>query len=512
MNFRLSYKKELLILGLLIFLYFIFRLPNLTLQPIFADEAIYIRWAQVMKAEPTLRFLPLSDGKTPLFMWLMTPLFKIFDDPLFAGRFLSALSGIGTLTGVIFLGWRFFNKKVAYWSALLVTVTPYIVFFDRLALVDSILTAFSVWSLNFALLLIRYQRLDVAMILGYFLGAGLLTKPPGIFNILTVPVTLITFNWARKDRERRIITIFFLLMIALGIGLGIYNLLRLGPGFDNLSSRNQDYLFSPTELWGRVLDPFLPHLGDIFDWFPKLFTIPILGAVLGGIVTAVAKRHKVALVVLLWSLLPLMVQMAFLRTFTARYLLFSIAPLLLLGGWFISLISERLPFRSMDKFVTTPLLLIILLPLALYFNFQLLTNPAQAPLPGEERRGYLEDWTAGYGFAEIAKFLEERSKNGVVIVGTEGSFGTLPDGLMIYLDKHSHTAPETNKIIVIGGKATVSAQLRDSALRHQTYFVANESRFRGADNLKLLKEYPKAKSVNQSQDAILFFQILPPGS
>jgi predicted membrane-bound mannosyltransferase len=69
-----------LLLGLLIFVYFILRLPNLTLLPVFADEAIYIRWAQVMKSEPTLRFLPISDGKTPLFMWIMMPLFKIFEE------------------------------------------------------------------------------------------------------------------------------------------------------------------------------------------------------------------------------------------------------------------------------------------------------------------------------------------------------------------------------------------------------------------------------------------------
>ena len=54
----------------IIIVFFLFRLINLTILPIFADEAIYIRWSQVMKAEPTLRFLPLSDGKQPLFVWI----------------------------------------------------------------------------------------------------------------------------------------------------------------------------------------------------------------------------------------------------------------------------------------------------------------------------------------------------------------------------------------------------------------------------------------------------------
>ena len=104
MNFIRKHKLEFVLGLLIVILYFFLRLPNLTLQPIFADEAIYIRWAQVMKSEPTLRFLPLTDGKAPLFMWIMMPMFKIFDsdligvdDPLFAGRFLSVLSGFSTL-------------------------------------------------------------------------------------------------------------------------------------------------------------------------------------------------------------------------------------------------------------------------------------------------------------------------------------------------------------------------------------------------------------------------------
>src|SRR5258708_16805526 len=94
-----------LIITCLVIGYFILRLHNLTLQPIFADEAIYIRWAQIMKAEPTLRFVSLSDGKTPLFMWMMTVMFKFIHDPLQAGRLLSVIFGVVTLLGATVLGW-----------------------------------------------------------------------------------------------------------------------------------------------------------------------------------------------------------------------------------------------------------------------------------------------------------------------------------------------------------------------------------------------------------------------
>lgn len=500
MGFVKKYWVPILIITFLSVAYFALRLPNLTLQPIFADEAIYIRWAQVMRAEPTLRFLPLSDGKTPLFMWLMIPFFKVFDDPLYAGRFLSVLSGFLTFLGAIFLGWRFFNIQTALWAGFLIVITPMIVFFDRMALVDSMLSAFSIWSLNLALMLIKYMRIDLAFILGYAFGASLLTKPPGFFNILALPATLIMFNWRATDREKKILKLFGLWVLAIATTFVIYNILRLGPGFENLNARNQDYVFSPVELLTRPMDPFIPHINDLVDWLPKLLTIPTLVLTFLGIFLVISRRHKAGFSVLLWALLPLIVQMALLKTFTARYVLFSFPPLLLLAGWALENIVSRV---KMNKILVILGATLVLMFQALYFNYYLLTDQSQAPIPNEERRGYLEDWTSGYGLKEIAQFLREESKNGKVIVGTEGSFGTLPDGLQIYLD-------QDREVVVIGGGAEVSSGLKEAALKYPTFFVSNKSRFTGLgiSEVSLIKEYPKPKG-DLPQDAILLFKVLP---
>lgn len=61
----------------------------------------------------------------------------------------------------------------------------------------------------------------------------------------------------------------------------------------------------------------------------------------------------------------------------------------------------------------------------------MLTDPAKANLPRSERSGYLEEWTAGQGIKEVADFFAGR---GHAVVGTEGFFGTLPDGLQMYLN------------------------------------------------------------------------------
>ena len=506
MDFIVRRKKEILILVCLITAYFLLRLPNLTLQPIFADEAIYIRWAQVIKAESTLRFLPLSDGKTPLFMWSMIPLFKFIQDPLFAGRFLSVISGFFTLLGVFFLARKVFNTRTAFWAGLLYVITPYTVFFDRMALVDSMLAAFTVWIVYFSIWLINSLRLDLSMILGYLLGGAILTKTPGMINLFLLPISILGFN-RKKGGKYTLVNLLILWGVAIVIALVMYNFLRLGPNFHLLSSRNADYVFSPLELVGRPLDPFIPHFHDISDWFPKLFTWPILFSIVMGIIYLIYGLWRqffkgpllFGVIVLLWALIPLAINMAFLRTFTARYLLSSVPLLLIIAAFGVTRLLPRLAYIKRFPIL---LMLIVLLPLPLYFNYLLLTEPTRAPLPREERKGYLEDWTAGYGFKDIAGFLLEKSQNQRLVLGTAGFFGTLPDGIQIYLDKAN--------ISIVGSSATISAQIRDAAKDNLTFFVGNKKDLIGSvKDVVLIKEYPKARSSEGLQDATVLYQVLP---
>ncbi len=488
-----------IIILVLSFVYFLTRIPNLTLQPIFADEAIYIRWAQVMKAEPTLRFLPLSDGKTPLFMWAMMPLFKVFQDPLFAGRILSVFSGFLTFLGVIFLGWKFFNKASAVLAGFLIVITPMILFFDRMALVDSMLSAFFIWSLIFSLLLVKYKRLDLSFILGYLLGGGILTKTPGMFSLMALPFSFFAFDFKSANRQWRFAKTSLLIVVSITTAMVMYNLLRLGPGFTSLSSRNQDYVFSPEILLSRPLDPFIPHFNDLVDWLPKMLTMPVLGLVIFSILLSLIQKNKSALAILAWAGIPLLIEMAFLKTFTARYILFSFPPLLVLSGWVLNEILHKIKIGNLIKIF---LVLSIFLPQALYLNFYLLFDPINAPLPKEEKRGYFEDWTAGYGFKEIAEYLKSQVVDEVV-VGTEGSFGTLPDGLQIYLDKN------TNIKFVPGNKAFPES-LRKTALDHKTFFVANSSRYSGIEEgFELIKDYPKAKGFADPPLSVLLLKVHP---
>jgi 4-amino-4-deoxy-L-arabinose transferase-like glycosyltransferase len=497
-----------IVIGLaIVVLFFILRLINLTIFPIFADEAIYIRWAQVMKAEPTLRFLPLSDGKQPLFMWLMIAFLPFFSDPLLAGRMLSVLSGLASLIGLFLLTYYLFkSRRAALITILLYTFIPYTFFFDRMALVDSLLLTFGIWTLFLSSLLIKHQRIDLAILTGIVLGGGLVTKSPALFFAGLIPTTVLLMKFKKKISTAggQLFKLAGLWLIVYLFAFAIYNLLRLGPEFHMIALRNKDYVFSIGEILSHPRDPLLIHLKDIATWFPNLFTLPILLISFLGLVISLIDRKKwrIVLVLLAWFLVPVLAQSAVAKVFTPRYLLYTIFPLLIFAALFFEFLFEK--FKKYR--LTTISLILIILILPLRYNYLLLTNPQAASLPERMRTGYLEEWSSGYGINEVRDYLREVSQERHVNVGTEGHFGTLPDGLQIYFDKD----PQVTVFGIGLSLLEVPDPLKESAAagEAETYLMVNESRMgaQGDPSLELVLKIPKAKG-KKGQDYLLLYQV-----
>lgn len=489
-------------------LYFYLRLRHLTLLPVFADEAIYVRWAQVMKFEPTLRFLPLSDGKQPLYMWVLIPFFKIFTDPLYIGRFVSVLTGFGTLVGT-FLATQllFSNKKVSLIAAFFYALTPFSVFFDRMALVDSMLAMFGVWVFLGTLFVAKKLRLDAALITGFFLGGALLTKSPALFFVLMLPSLALFVPLVKRGKFTKrafpFVKFVGLLLVILVIGYGMYNILRLGPNFQLLGQRNQDYVYSLNHILTSPLDPFKGYMERSFNYFwlmgPSVFIILSLI----GFLLNIKKKFRQTIVLAIWAMGPLLIVCEYTQVLTARYILFTVP-------FFVILAASSFLTKSL---ITKKLLVIGLLFFvahAFYIDNLLVTNIDAAQLPRTERSGYLEEWTAGTGIKETADLiLQEHQQNPdeKIIVGTEGYFGTLPDGLEIYLNQ----IPNVTVIGVGLGHSEVPKKLLDAkAAGNKTYYVFNNIRFYGKEDelgMKLVAAYPKAVQPNGKRQTLLFYEI-----
>ena len=185
----------------LIPLYFITRVVNLKVIPIFTDEAIYSYWAQVALHDPANRFISLEDGKQPLFIWLAAIFQKFIEDPLIASRLVSVFAGFGSLIGIYILSSSLFNKRTALISSFLYLVLPFTLLYDRLALFDSLLTTLGIWATFFTIKLVREQRLDWAMLAGITIGLALITKSSGVFFLYFLPFSLLFFYFLAKKKK-----------------------------------------------------------------------------------------------------------------------------------------------------------------------------------------------------------------------------------------------------------------------------------------------------------------------
>lgn len=450
---------------------FFVRVVNLTTLPVFADEAIYIRWSQIMQADSTLRFLPLSDGKQPLFMWITIPFFKIFDDPLFAGRFVSVLSGVATVAGVYTLSFLLFKRnKLSLVSASIAALSPFLVFFDRMALVDSLLSALGIWISVFAVLTVKTKRLDAAMITGGLLGLSLLTKSPAIFFAILLPFALVFFNFDKSKRFTQILKILGLYITVYFIAFCIQNILRLGPNFHLLSSRNGDYVYPFSHVFERPLDPFIPYIHRAFEWYWMLGAGALIFLILIGIYNLFFKSKRELFFLLCLGLIPILATSEFAKVYTARYILYTVPYFCILAG--LAFLSQ-----SFLKRVTYVAFVAFLIQ-AITLNYHFLTDPSKAALPAGERSGYLEEWTSGTGIYEVSEYLKseyEKDKSKKFVVGTEGYFGTLPDGLQIYLNE----VPEITVIGVGLDLKELPQSLRESRnYGNETYLVINDSRLK----------------------------------
>jgi hypothetical protein len=263
--------------------------------------------------------------------------------------------------------------------------------------------------------------------------------------------------------------------------------------------------------WTNTFDPLIPHLKDFFVWIFSMGPIAILPLVFLSIFVGYRKYLKEILVILAWLLVPVVVQAELGVTYTARYVYYTIPFLFLLSG---------IVFESKNKLVkiSSYILVLAFVTQASIFNFYLLTKPEKANLPRGERSGYLEEWTAGQGIKEISLYLRnENSKNPgkQIVVGTEGFFGTLPDGLEIYVNDLPNIIVKGVGVIVTETPETLKEAVKAG---NKTYLVMNKSRYRGnpeKEGLKLIASYPKALRLTDSdqyrsfgpREELLFFEL-----
>lgn len=489
-------KKNSLLGFTTIFLIFLFlRLINLDILPIFADEAIYIRWAQRAWHNAGERFIALTDGKPPLHTWLMIPFLKVLADPLLAGRLLSVLGGLTSLLGV-FLITRFFskNKATPFLISFLLVLSPFMLFYDRLAVADSLLTAAGVWSLYLSFRLRDDSSWTDTILLGVVLGAARLIKPSALFFTILAIFSFLALFLKKPKKLKKIY--FAKLLVALILSFLVYSIIKLSPYPHLITARTYDYILGKREFLSDPFRLFWGNLKAIMAWIysyqgllPSIFILISLSY-------GLKKNQKTTLIFLSWVLFPILSSAFIGRIIFPRYFVIVMPFLLLLLIPFID--------YALNKWgrLFYPILLLVF-SYWFYFDFMLLTNPVKAPLHIREQSQYLASWSAGFGIKESADYLR-KLKDEKIYVATEGYFGTLPDGLQVYLDDKKNI-----EVYGIGQPIyNLPDELKERAKTYPTFLIVNDSRLKmDKNNLKVIRKFDKPEYFFQEKESLLLIKL-----
>ncbi len=429
------YKIEIISFTTLSIFYFFLRLVQILNVPMFTDEAIYTRWTQIALQDSTERFISLTDGKQPLFIWINMFFMRFVHEPLLSGRLVSVFAGLLTMIGLFFLAREVFrNRWIGIISMFLYVIYPFALVYDRLAIYDGLVGTFYIWSLYIGILLVKKIRLDISFILGFVLGGGALNKSIGLYSIYLLPATVLLFNFKAKKKWKLVSKWILFVGIASLIAEAIYAILRLSPWFYIINQKNDtffyhfsDLLREPISFW---VNNFTGNFHGLLSWIIPYMTWPVLVLVFFAFIFY-KEFWKEKLLLFIYFIVPFAGFALIAKVMYPRYLFFMSLSLLPIVSYSFFKIYEKI--KNIYVFL---LAFFIFTSLMFYANFFILTDFARAPIPQSDLNQLENDWPAGGGLKESVQFFTEQAKNKKIYVATEGTFGLLPYGLEIYLKEN----------------------------------------------------------------------------
>lgn len=425
--------KDVLLIFVLIALFLLTRIINLDKWPQFSDEGIYITWAKTAWQDAGQRFISITDGRQPLQTWGTIPFLKIFSpNDLFAGRMFSVATGFAALLGIFSLNFYIFGKRAGYIASILYIFLPYVLFYDRMALVDSAVNAGFIWILFFSFVLAEKRRLSTAFMMGFVGGIALLAKSSSkMFLALSAAAPILyikniksPFKSLDKDFFKKSFDYFILLAIAIGISFLFYNVQRLSPYFHYVAQKNTTFIMTRAEFFETPFAYFKNNFWNIPLVILWESGWTIAAASILGFFIMLKKDLKKALYLSVFVFAPYVAIAFFAKVLFPRYVLFYSTLLIIFATYFL------INIKGFKKQVLT--LSILCFSMAVY-AYPLIFDPAKANFPEVDRGQYVEGVTAVWGAEKLmAKMQQESSQDKKTLVLAEGNFGLIADVLRVY--------------------------------------------------------------------------------
>ncbi|MCC7352679.1 MAG: glycosyltransferase family 39 protein, partial [Anaerolineae bacterium] len=484
-------------------LFLLTRLPRLTLHGLYYDEATYLYWGQVIGADRSQRFIGAAwGGKQPLHSWLVALTEGLIADPVFAGRFVSVITGALTAIAIWLLAQRLFSYRVAILAVLLYIICPFTLLFDRQALIDSLLAASVIWIIYLSIVLLDRQDTGAVAGMAAAFGAALLTKSVGQWFPILIPAALLVVTRADLPRER-LGRWLLAVVLALTGGFAIYYIAfgsseaaRLIPQFEQQWGK---YAMSLAEILAFPWQQWQANATAVAGYLVQLLTVPLLLAAIAALL-ALPWLGRRAWPLAIWAVLPIVGQIAIASRFYDRYILFSIPPLLILIARFLewayqqlatwpSLAGETTLRRPAKELLSTAILAVLLLP-ATILSLNLLTNVEK-----------VNQMTGGfYGLWGLRDYLTERAKASPIYLIANYSPAPVEDGSAVLLRdvpgiRLLRLAPPRGKLTIFD-PVTMQIYPKERLAGQEVYYANSEGAETNswlAGRLELAQSFPNRR-------------------
>lgn len=388
----------------LLLLFWVSRAAHLLALPLFLDEAAHLTRAQwVWEGQP---FYLLETGKA------LAPygaaLFWPFAGAPFIGRYVVVLIGAVGLASAYAVGRALHSRGAGLLVMALWVVCPQLFFYERMALVDTTISAMAMLALWLAIRMVRGGRAFSAMLCGVALALTVFAKLTGlVFLCIPVLVALLVPGVGWRARFRQIV-----------IAYAMCGLILFAPLLYVLSTDSDPtgLEYGLTSIDVRSLPERLAaNAADAWAALRTYFTDPLLALFVLAALVGLLRLPRRALLVLLLAAAPLAGVLPTAVSLWLRYLS-PATPFLLLAVAFgaVAIRSIR-PIRAGVALVVIGCAALVGVP----FMLTAYTRPADLPLPANDRSEYIRWIPSGYGIREATDYLRAIAQEApIVVIGT----------------------------------------------------------------------------------------------
>ena len=412
---------DLAILALAAVLATIPRTVNLLGMDPFVDEAAALDWA-LRLFEPTSPrtwlLSMLTDGRPPLYFWLLVPFSAAIDNGFLAGRLLAALADVLCVLALYVLGRELASRTVGTLTAILWALSPFPIFFSRIAVDDSLLTLMAVLTTLASVRLARRPTVMAGALCGLSLALTVLVKTNGALLAIAPPLAIVVLGRPLAWRE-------YVHPVGAAIVAGLVASVPLLLGVVPLLQQVSLHTGSADRASGH----FLVRNADVAaGWLETYVGNRLLLAASAGTVLALLFRQRGMLfVALLGTTLAALILDVSAALF-ARRLLLPAYPAYLLAAYAIERVASLAgrglgaigvrdgQIRLVAGAVVAAVGLGAILGERAELAVAVVRDPAGAKIPGSEHMQYFENWFAVYGLGRVAEELRAQARERPVTV------------------------------------------------------------------------------------------------